>query len=76
MIREAALVGVVGILVGAAAAMATSKLISGLLFDVSARDPLTLAGAAAILAITTLLAGYLPARRAARVDPTMVLRSN
>lgn len=76
VIREAALVGVVGILVGAAAAMATSKLISGLLFDVSARDPLTLAGAAAILAITTLLAGYLPARRAARVDPTMVLRSN
>jgi predicted permease len=76
VIRDAALVGLTGILLGSAAAMATSKLISGLLFDVSARDPLTLGGAAVILAITTLLAGYLPARRAARVDPTMVLRSN
>jgi ABC-type antimicrobial peptide transport system permease subunit len=76
VIRDTAIIAVAGILIGTAAAMGLSKLISGLLFDVSARDPLTLGAAATILAITTLVAGYLPARRAARVDPTTVLRSN
>ena len=76
VIRDAAIVAFAGILAGGAAAMAMSKLISGLLFDISARDPLTFGAAAVILAVTTLLAGYLPARRAARVDPTTVLRSN
>jgi predicted permease len=76
VIRDTAIVAVAGILIGSAAAVALSRLISGLLFDVSARDPLTLGVAAAILVITTLMAGYLPARRAAHVDPTTVLRSN
>jgi predicted permease len=75
VIRDAAIVASVGIVAGTGAALGLSKLIAGLLFDVSARDPLTLATAAAVLAITTLLAGYLPARRAARVDPTTVLRT-
>jgi predicted permease len=76
MLREAAMVAAIGIAMGTATALMLSKLISDLLFEVSARDPFTFAAAAAVLAITTLLAGYLPARRAAGVDPTTVLRSS
>jgi predicted permease len=76
VVREAATVAAIGIVIGTVAALVLSRLISDLLFDVSARDPLTFAGAAAVLTVTTLLAGYLPARRAARVDPTTVLRSS
>jgi predicted permease len=75
VIRDAALVACAGIALGTLAALAVSTLIAGLLFDVSARDPLTLGAAAIILAMTTLAAAYLPARRAAHVDPTTVLRS-
>jgi ABC-type lipoprotein release transport system permease subunit len=45
-----------------------------LLFEVSPKDPATFAAVAAVLALATLLASYLPARRAARLDPATVLR--
>jgi ABC-type lipoprotein release transport system permease subunit len=45
-----------------------------MLFGVSAGDPLTLIAVATLLAAVALLAGYLPARRAARIDPMIVLR--
>jgi ABC-type lipoprotein release transport system permease subunit len=51
--------------------MATA--LSSVLFDVAPWDPATLAGAVAVLACATLAASYLPARRAARVDPLAVL---
>jgi predicted permease len=76
VLRDAALLAATGIVIGVAGAWLTSKLITGLLFDISARDPLTLVGAAGVLALTTLTAAYLPARRASRVDPTTVLRSS
>jgi ABC-type antimicrobial peptide transport system permease subunit len=76
VIKETATLAVAGIGAGAVAALALTKLIEGLLFDVSARDPLTFTMAACILAAATLLAGYLPARRAAAVDPTSMLRSS
>ena len=76
VLRDAAIVVMAGLAIGVAAALMLSKLMAGLLFDVSARDPLTLGAAAAVLGLTTLLAAYLPARRASRVDPTMVLRSS
>jgi predicted permease len=75
VIREAAIVAFAGIAVGTLATLALAKLITGLLFEVSARDPLTLTLGAVVLAAATLLAGYFPARRAAQVDPTAVLRS-
>jgi putative ABC transport system permease protein len=48
--------------------------VSSFLFGLSPQDPVTLAAVAAILLATTLVAGYLPARRAARIDPLRAIR--
>ena len=63
-----------GILIGFAAALAVGRLLSRMLFGVSASDPASVAGAALILSMVALLACYLPARRATRVDPLEALR--
>ncbi len=69
----------VGIAVGVPAAIACQRLaasrIAGLLFGLTAQDPATIAGAAATLALVAAAAGYLPARRASRVDPMAALRT-
>ncbi len=63
-----------GIALGLAAAFGLSRLITSQLYGLTPNDPLTIAGAAAILGVVALLAGYIPARRATRVDPTLALR--
>ncbi|HKG60207.1 MAG TPA: ABC transporter permease [Pyrinomonadaceae bacterium] len=60
--------------IGLAGALVLTQLLSGLLFGVSARDPVTLAGIISILAAVALLACYLPARRAMKLDPLVALR--
>jgi putative ABC transport system permease protein len=64
----------VGGAIGLAGALVLTQLLSGLLFGVSARDPITLAGIISILAAVALLACYLPARRAMKMDPLSALR--
>jgi ABC-type antimicrobial peptide transport system permease subunit len=65
----------IGIVLGSAAALAATRLLSTLLFGVSGTDALTYAIVIAVLSGTTLLASWLPARRATRVDPLTALRS-
>ena len=63
-----------GLAVGVAASLASTRLLRSQLFGVEAADPLAYAGVAAVLAIVTLVACYIPARRAAGVDPMVALR--
>jgi predicted permease len=73
----AQLVGVVGIglLAGLAGALAAARLLRSMLFDVSPVDPLTLVGTCVLLLAVATVAAYLPARRAARIDPVEALRA-
>jgi len=63
-----------GVAVGVMLALLFGQVVSTLLFGVSGRDPLTLAGVSVVLTVVALAACYIPARRAARVDPLVALR--
>jgi len=67
---------IVGIVLGAAGAWMTGRALSGFLFGVSAGDPLTYVAMVAILSIVAIVSGYLPARRASRIDPIVALRES
>jgi predicted permease len=75
VIRGALLISSTGIAVGLLAALVGTRVVGSLLFGVTARDPLTLAAAAALLMLTTVIASYIPARRASHIDPALVLRT-
>jgi predicted permease len=64
----------IGIVVGTVASWALARTLSGLLFGVTSSDPITFAGMLVILTAVAALAGYLPARRASRIDPMSALR--
>jgi predicted permease len=74
VLREAAWMAGLGILVGLCAALGIGRLIADLLYGLKAWDPTTLVGAAGLLAVTALAASWMPARRAAGVDPMRALR--
>ena len=74
MVRQGMRGVVVGVVLGLAGAFATTRLMTALLFDMSAKDPVTFAVVTTVLMIVALLACYIPARRAARVDPLIALR--
>jgi ABC-type antimicrobial peptide transport system permease subunit len=73
--RDVLLVLAAGVTVGLAAALATARVLRRLLFGLEPHDPATIAMAIALLSAMTAMAGYLPARRATRVDPIIALRS-
>jgi putative ABC transport system permease protein len=74
VLRQGMLPVVAGIGVGWVAFVFLARLVTSLLFGASPTDPATLAAATALLAVTGLLACYVPARRAARIDPMVALR--
>ncbi len=74
-LRHGLVLAVVGIAIGMVAAAAATRVMTTLLFGVSALDPLTYAAVALALGGTALLASYLPAMRATRVDPAVALRA-
>ena len=75
VLREVLALAAVGIALSVPAALAASKLLDSFLFGMKANDPRALAAAVAVLLGAALLAGYLPARKAARVDPMAALRN-
>jgi putative ABC transport system permease protein len=66
---------VAGIVAGLAAAALATRVLGSVLYEVSARDPYVFAGTAGAVAIIVLGAAYVPARRAARIDPVLALRA-
>ncbi len=66
----------IGIAIGALASVVVSSLIASLLFGTAPRDPLTFAAIVTLLVVVALLAGYIPARRASRINPMVALRNN
>ena len=75
MLRHGMTLAGIGLLVGVPLAVVVAKLVSGFLVGAGAADPLVFVGAAGLLALVTLAASYIPARRASRVDPMLALRS-
>jgi ABC-type antimicrobial peptide transport system permease subunit len=75
VVRQGMAPALVGLGVGLIGAFALTRLMKNLLFDVRADDPATFALVALLLAAAALLACYIPARRAAKVDPIIALRS-
>jgi len=74
IMRQGLLLTLAGIGIGVAGALALTRVLSGLLFGVDATDPATFAAIVLLLAVVSLIACYIPARRATRVDPLVALR--
>jgi ABC-type antimicrobial peptide transport system permease subunit len=74
VLREVLVLVIAGAAVGIPAALAAARIVEGLLFNLTPTDPVTVAGATVTLILVAALAGYVPARRATRIDPITALR--
>jgi ABC-type antimicrobial peptide transport system permease subunit len=74
VIGHGARMALLGVAIGICASLGLTRLMANQLFGVSAHDPLTFAGVAALLIVVAVAACYIPARRAMRVDPMIALR--
>jgi ABC-type antimicrobial peptide transport system permease subunit len=76
VMREVAGMAAIGIAIAAPLSYPLASLAKSMLYGVAPHDAMALAGAAVVLAVTALAAGYIPAARAARVDPLVALRND
>jgi ABC-type lipoprotein release transport system permease subunit len=74
VVSQGAALAIVGIAFGTAAALVTTRVLSSLLYDVAPADPLTFVTVIALLAFSALAASFIPARRAAALQPSIALR--
>jgi ABC-type antimicrobial peptide transport system permease subunit len=74
VLREVLILVAIGIAIGAPAALLSSRLVASMLFGLHGNDPLSVLAAILVMLAIAALAGYLPARRASRVDPMVALR--
>jgi putative ABC transport system permease protein len=74
VVMESLMLALVGCLVGAVGVAAVSRVAQSILFGIAPQDPLTLAVTAAVLLVAVLAASWLPARRAAKIDPVSAMR--
>jgi predicted permease len=74
VMRESMILVVLGVAIGVAVALGTSRFVTTLLYGLAPTDAVTLAGAVGLMVLVSALAGFLPARRASRVDPMVALR--
>jgi ABC-type antimicrobial peptide transport system permease subunit len=74
VMREVLMLVGIGVVLGLAGAWGLGRLISSQLYGVTANDPVSIAAAATLLAVVALVAGYVPAWRATRVNPVLALR--
>jgi putative ABC transport system permease protein len=75
VVGHGVVLALIGMAIGIAAALVTTRAIRSLLFDTPAMDPITFVGVAVVLSGAAILASWLPARRAARVDPVIAMRA-
>ncbi|TAK18743.1 MAG: FtsX-like permease family protein, partial [Acidobacteria bacterium] len=74
VLSEGGVLLVVGLVLGAAGAVLTTRFIRGLLYSVATDDPVTVIGVSALMALVGLTACWIPARRAAKIDPQLAIR--
>jgi putative ABC transport system permease protein len=76
VVRQGLMLSLAGVTVGVAVALLVTRVLGALLFGVSALDPLTFAAVPLLLVLVAIAASYIPARRAARVDPLIAMRGD
>lgn len=76
VVREALMLAAIAVVVGTVAALALTRLLDGLLYEVSPRDPITFVVVAGIVAVVAAVAAWVPARRATRIDPATTIRES
>ena len=74
VVRQGMLLVVLGVVIGVVAALLLTRVMSSMLYGISASDPVTFGGISLLLAVVAFLACFVPARRATRVDPMVALR--
>ena len=76
VLRQAGTLVAVGLVLGLAGALALSQTLTTLLFEIPSYDPMTFVGVATVLAAVAMVSSYLPARRAAAIEPVLALRGD